>query len=191
MKALCDQGRTDFVRASLRPIWPRCAPPLRLRPPFGQLRDASLRQRGIDAVKRGVAALAGASADVPVQRGATAGAIPDGTYESTMTAADVKRARRGAGDVLYCRPADPPPTRHSRPDVSPLLHGSANGHTQAEHGRDVLRLIASRFGFATTGETLLPFSWSFDGRTLRFFDLPFHGGGYYGAVFTPLWTKTH
>jgi hypothetical protein len=47
-----------------------------------------------------------------------------------------------------------------------------------------------RVRFATTGETLLPLPWSFDGRTLRFFDLPFHGTGYWGAVFTPLWTKT-
>ncbi len=44
--------------------------------------------------------------------------------------------------------------------------------------------------FSTTTETLLPISWSARGRRLRFFDLPFHGGGYYGAMLSPPWTKT-
>jgi hypothetical protein len=118
----------------------------------------------------------------------TGGAIPNGTYTSTMTAADGRRAQIPAGDSFY----KTLPIRHRlviRGRSFILYDTFPDGHTEAnmEGSYTVYR---GKVRFSTTMEKLLPISWSFDGRTLRFFDLPFHGTGYYGAAFPPPWTKT-
>jgi TRAP-type C4-dicarboxylate transport system substrate-binding protein len=183
--ALCTRARTRFVHASAADL-------AQLRRAVASvLAAADRRTRGyaarIQAIKRRLAAPPQAPPTCPpLARGA--GALPDGTYESTMTAADVRRAKVPAGDVLY----DDLPIRHRlvvRGRTFVLYATSRNGRTQADM-EGTYSTYRGKIRFSTTGETLLPISWSLHGSTLRFFDLPFNGTGYYGALFSPVWTKT-
>jgi TRAP-type transport system periplasmic protein len=182
--ALCGRGRVRFVRstaADLAGIRSAVAS-------VGARGDAETRAfaRAIEQTKRRLAAPAQEVIPCPTVS-STAGAIPDGTYENTTTPADARRAKVAAVDM----PPAKLPIHHrlvirgrnfalystGRDGTSDLFEGTYSSY----HGK---------VRFASTGETLLPISWSLDGRTLRFFDLPFHGTGYWGAVLSPSWTKT-
>jgi TRAP-type C4-dicarboxylate transport system substrate-binding protein len=184
MAALCLRGRTRFVRASRAAL-----ESLRttVKPVLAAVNTETRGyETAIEQMKRHVAAPAQQPLACPSSR-RIAGAIPSGSYESTMTAADGRRARIPAGDSFY----KTVPARH-RLVISGrsfiLYETLSNGRTDAMEG--TYTVYRGKISFSTTMEKLLPFSWSFDGQTLRFFDLPFHGGGYYGAEFSPPWTKT-
>jgi TRAP-type C4-dicarboxylate transport system substrate-binding protein len=185
MAALCGRGSVRFVHSTTADL-------AAIRSAVASVRartDAETRAyaSAIERTKRRL--------DAPAQKlpacppvSSAGGAIPDGTYENTTTAADARRAKVPASDM--------PPAN------LPIHHRLViRGRRFALHsiGRDgTIDLFEGTYSsyhgkvrFETTGETLLPVPWSFDGRTLRFFDLPFHGTGYWGAVFSPPWTKTH
>jgi TRAP-type C4-dicarboxylate transport system substrate-binding protein len=182
--ALCGRGRVRFVRSPAADL-------AGIRSAVASVRaraDAETRDfaRAIEQTKLRLAAPAQEVLPCP-RVSSTAGAIPDGTYENTTTLADARRAKVSAVDL----PPANLPVHHrlvirgrnfalystGRGGKSDLFQGTYSSY----HGK---------VRFATTGETLLPLSWSLDGPTLRFFDLPFHGTGYWGAVFSPPWTKT-
>jgi TRAP-type C4-dicarboxylate transport system substrate-binding protein len=182
--ALCGRGVVRFVRSTADDL-------AAIRSAVASVRgraDAETRDYA-SAIERTKRSLDAPAQDLPSCQpvSSAAGAIPDGTYENTTTAADARRAKVLAADM----PPAKLPIRHrlvirgrhfalhsiGRDGTTDLFEGTYSSY----HGR---------VRFATTGETLLPLPWSFDGRTLRFFDLPFHGTGYWGAVFSPPWTKT-
>ena len=182
--ALCGRGVVHFVRSTAADL--------------AQIRSAvaSVRARAValtrdyaNAIERTKRRL-----DAPAQVlppctpvSSAAGAIPDGTYENTTTAADARRAKVLAVDM----PPAKLPIQHRL-----VIHGRHFAlHSIGHDGTtDVFEGTYSSYHgkvrFATTGETLLPLAWSFDGRTLRFHHLAFHGTGYWGAVLSPPWTKT-
>jgi TRAP-type C4-dicarboxylate transport system substrate-binding protein len=184
--ALCLRGQTRLVRA-------RAANLARLRslvaPILSSVDAQTLRyERSIQQMKTQLGAPPQPAPLCPRTR-SVAGAIPDGTYENTMTVADGHRAHIPASDPWYKQQL---PIRHRL-----VIHGQTfiiydlypDGRSRADM-EGSYSVFKDKLSFATTNEKLLPFSWSFDEHTLRFFDLPFHGGGYYGAEFAPVWTKT-
>ena len=114
--------------------------------------------------------------------------LPDGTYESTMTSAVVRRAQVPANDPLY----RVLPIRHTlvlRSGNFVLYDADNNGHREVGIS-GTYSIYRDRIIFvSSSGEDKLHFAWSFNGTTLRFLDLPYHGAGYYGATFTPAWTR--
>jgi TRAP-type C4-dicarboxylate transport system substrate-binding protein len=182
--ALCERGLVRFVRSTAADL-------AGIRSEVASVRagaDPETRDyaRAIEQTKRRLAAPA---QDVPPcpAVSSTAGAIPDGTYENTTTLADARRAKVPAVDL----PRASLPVHHRlviRGRNFALYSTGRNGKTDLFQG--TYSSYHGKVRFASTGETLLPLSWSFDGRTLRFFDLPFHSTGYWGAVFSPPWTKT-
>lgn len=182
--ALCGRGAVRFVRSTAADL-----ATIRSAVASVQARADAQTRDYANAIERTKHRLDAPAAELPACPSASsaAGAIPDGTYENTTTAADARRAKVLASDM----PPAKLPIRHrlvirgrhfalhsiGRDGTTDLFEGTYSSY----HGR---------VRFSTTGETLLPVPWSFDGRTLRFFDLPFHGTGYWGAVFTPPWTKT-
>jgi hypothetical protein len=114
----------------------------------------------------------------------SSGALPDGSYASTMTSVDVRRGGVPAGDPLYQQT----PIRHLlvlRSGHFWLYDTFPNGHTD-EGFSGTYSLYRNRIVFEGGGDKL---SWvySFDGRSLKFgdFGLP----GYYTAAFLPDWRK--
>jgi hypothetical protein len=155
------------------------------------LAHADATTRGDVAVVRRISTRLEARAEPPLTcpaASSTSGAIPDGTYVNVTTAADARRARIPRGDPLY----RDLPVRHTL-----VFRGRTfvQYHTRIRDGHREVGLEGTYSSYrgkvrlSTTGETLLPFAWSIHGRTLRFFDLPFDGTGYYGAEFTPPFTK--
>jgi len=183
--ALCLRGRTRLVRA-------RVADLARLRslvaPILNSVDAQTLRyERSIQQTKTQLSASPQPALVCPRTR-PVPGAIPDGTYENTMTAADGHRAHIPAGDPWYKQQF---PIRHRliiRGQTFIIFNLYPDGHSETDL-EGTYSVFKGKLRFATTNEKLLPISWSFDGRTLRFFDLPFHGGGYYGAELAPVWTK--
>jgi hypothetical protein len=183
--ALCLRGRTRLVRA-------RAADLVRLRslvaPILSSVDARTLRyERSILQTKTQLGAPPQPALFCPRTRPG-AGALPDGTYENTMTAADGHRAHIPAGDPWYKQHF---PIRHRlviRGQTFIIYNLYPDGHSDADL-EGTYSVFKGKLRFATTNEKLLPISWSFDGHTLRFFDLPFHGGGYYGAELAPVWTK--
>ena len=183
--ALCLRRRTRLVHATAADL-------ARVRslvaPLLGGV-DARTRryERAIEQLKARLGAPAEPALSCPRTR-SLAGAIPDGTYENTMTAADGQRAHIPAGDPWYKQPF---PVRHRlviRGRTFIVFNLYPDGHTEADM-EGTYSVFKGKLRFATTTEKLLPISWSIHGRTLRFFDLPLHGSGYYGAEFAPVWTK--
>jgi hypothetical protein len=112
-------------------------------------------------------------------------AIPDGVYTNTTTADDARRARIKADDPFYALL----PVRHRLVLKSGdfVIHDIfANG--QSEIGASgKYSVYRDRIIFQTREDTI-SFEWSLEGNALRFDDGG--KGGYYGAGFTPPWTKT-
>jgi hypothetical protein len=111
-------------------------------------------------------------------------AIP-GVYTNTTTADDARRARIPAGDRFYRHL----PTRHrlvlkSCDFVMYDLYPNGKTEIGASGTYSVYR---DRIIFKTDEDTI-PLAWSRKGDALRFDDGG--KGGYYGASFTPPWTKT-
>ncbi len=118
------------------------------------------------------------------ERSASA-AIPDGVYMNTTTADDARRARIPAGDPLYARL----PVRHRLVLTSGdfVIHDIfPNGQTEVG-ASGTYSVYRDRIIFRTPEDTI-PFEWSLEGNALKFDDGG--KGGYYGAGFTPPWTKT-
>lgn len=185
MAALCLRGHTRFVQVSARDLARFRAVTKRVRTSV----DETTRryERAVERIKRRVAAPPQRAPGCPPS-GSTVGAIPNGTYVSTMTAADGRRARIPAADPFY----RVLPIRHRlvvRGRSFVLYDGFPDGHTKVSL-EGTYTAYRGKVVFSTTTETLLPISWSVSGRDLRFFDLPFHGSGYYGAMFSPPWKRT-
>jgi TRAP-type C4-dicarboxylate transport system substrate-binding protein len=118
------------------------------------------------------------------ERSASAG-IPDGVYTNTTTADDARRARIQADDPFYALL----PVRHRLVLKSGdfVIHDiSPNGQTEIG-ASGTYSVYRDRIIFQTSEDTI-SFAWSLEGNALRFDDGG--KGGYYGAGFTPPWTKT-
>ncbi|MFZ1880346.1 MAG: TRAP transporter substrate-binding protein DctP [Gaiellaceae bacterium] len=186
MAAICLRGRTRFVHASAAALASLHATAM---PVLATVNGESRAyEAAVEQMKRQLAAPPQQALACPSRTSTAGGAIPSGTYENTMTAADGHRAQIPAGDSFY----KTLPIRHRlviRGRSFILYDTFPDGHTEANM-EGTYTVYRGKVRFSTTMEKLLPISWSFDGRTLRFFDLPFHGTGYYGAAFPPPWTKT-
>jgi TRAP-type C4-dicarboxylate transport system substrate-binding protein len=185
MKALCLRGHTRFVRASAAELAQLRAA---VQPVLASVDPETRRyEHAIEQIKQKLGAPPQEPPSCPPAE-PVAGAIPNGTYENTTTAADARRAHIRAGDPFYRHL----PTHHRlviRGTTFTLFDIWPSGHTQVEM-EGSYSVYRTKLQFKGTSETLLPISWSFHRKTLRFFDLPFHGTGYYGAEFAPTWTKT-
>jgi TRAP-type transport system periplasmic protein len=121
----------------------------------------------------------------PTGERCTSAEIRDGVYTNTTTADDARRARIPAGDRFYRHL----PTRHrlvlkSCDFVMYDLYPNGKTEIGASGTYSVYR---DRIIFKTDEDTI-PLAWSRKGDALRFDDGG--KGGYYGASFTPPWTKT-
>jgi TRAP-type C4-dicarboxylate transport system substrate-binding protein len=117
------------------------------------------------------------------ERSASA-AIRDGVYTNTTTADDARRARIQADDPFYAHL----PVRHrlvlkSRDFVMYDIFSDGRTEVGASGTYSVYR---DRIIFQTREDTF-SFEWSLEGNALKFDG---GKGGYYGAGFTPPWTKT-
>jgi hypothetical protein len=111
--------------------------------------------------------------------------IPDGVYTNTTTADDARRARIAAGKPFYRLL----PTRHRlvlKSGDFVMYDIFPNGQTQIG-ASGTYSVYRDRIIFQTREDTI-PFEWSLEGNALRLDDGG--RGGYYGAGFTPPWTKT-
>ena len=120
----------------------------------------------------------------PTRERSASAAIPNGVYTNTVTAVDARRAQIRAGDPFYRHL----PVRHRLV----LESNDFVLHATFPDGRSEIGLSGTysvyRDRIVFQGrEDKLTFGWSFDGKILRLDD---DGtGGYYGAGFTPPWTK--
>ncbi len=118
------------------------------------------------------------------ERSASA-ALSDGVYTNTTTADDARRARIPAGDPYYRLL----PARHRLVLKSGdfVIHDIfPNGQTEIG-ASGTYSVYRDRIIFQTR-EDKIPLRWSLEGNALKFDDGG--KGGYYGAGFTPPWTKT-
>lgn len=112
-------------------------------------------------------------------------AVLDGVYTNTTAADDARRARIPAGDPIYGLL----PLRHRlvlKSGDFVIYDISPNGQTEVG-ASGTYSVYRARISFQT-GEDKFTLGWSFEGNALRFDDGGM--GGYYGAGFTPPWTKT-
>ena len=111
-------------------------------------------------------------------------AIPNGVYTNTTTAADARRAQIRDGDPFYRNL----PVRHRLVLESNnfVLHDTFPDGRSEIGWSGTYSVYRDRIVFQGRDEKI-PFGWSFDGKILRFDDDG--NGGYYGASFTPPWTK--
>jgi TRAP-type C4-dicarboxylate transport system substrate-binding protein len=184
--ALCRRGRVRFVRATDRDQRQLHAA---VAPVLASL-DAETRSyvASIERLREALGAPAEPAPSCATAPQSTRGAIPNGTYENTMTRKDGRRARIPLNDPFYLDL----PIRHKLVITGRnyvLFDTLPDGHVEVSM-EGTYSAYRGRIVFSTAKEKLLPISWSFDGRTLRFTDLPFRGSGYYGAMFSPAWTKT-
>jgi TRAP-type transport system periplasmic protein len=158
-----------------------------LAPVYASLeQDARTRSflAAIERLRRSHPAARDALATCAAGHGPLGSLIPNGTYTAITTAADARRARIAAGDPLYRRL----PIRHRLVLDSGdyLLRDTERGGKRSTSA-GTYTVYRQRIVFVDPPDEL-PFEWTFDGRTLRFDD---HGkGGYFGAWFTPPWTKS-
>ena len=119
-------------------------------------------------------------------RDTTSGGVPNGTYTNTTTRADARRAGIAAGDPFY----EDLPTHHRLVLTSGafvMYDTFPDGHTEAAGLSGTYSVYRDRIVFQGAQDRVT-LGWSVKGKTLRFDD---DGkGGYYGAAFTPPWTKT-
>jgi TRAP-type C4-dicarboxylate transport system substrate-binding protein len=111
--------------------------------------------------------------------------IPDGVYTNTTTADDARRARIPAGNRFYGRL----PTRHRlvlKSGDFVMYDIFPNGQTEIG-ASGTYSVYRDRIIFHSGGDTI-SLEWSLEGDALKFDDGG--KGGYYGAGFTPPWTKT-
>jgi TRAP-type C4-dicarboxylate transport system substrate-binding protein len=111
--------------------------------------------------------------------------IPDGVYTNTTTADDARRARIPAGNPFYGLL----PVRHRlvlKSGDFVMYDIPSDGHTEVG-ASGKYSLYRDRIIFHSGGDTI-PLEWSLEGDALKFDDGG--EGGYYGASFTPPWTKT-
>lgn len=111
-------------------------------------------------------------------------AIPNGVYTNTATAADARRAQIGAGDPIY---GNLPIRNRLVLESNDFVLHNAFPDGRSEIGLSgTYSVYRDRIVFQSR-EDKIPFGWSFDGKILRLDD---DGeGGYFGAFFTPPWTK--
>jgi hypothetical protein len=112
-------------------------------------------------------------------------AIPDGVYTNTTTADDARRAGIPAGDPFYARL----PVRHRlvlKSGDFVMYDIFPNGQTEIG-ASGTYSVYRDRIIFRTSGDEIA-LEWSLEGNVLRFDDGG--KGGYYGAFFTPPWTRT-
>jgi TRAP-type C4-dicarboxylate transport system substrate-binding protein len=121
-------------------------------------------------------------APCPVRTTSKESSLLDGTYVTVTTAADARRARIPTGDPLYERL----PIRQRL-----ILDGGVFKVYYRERYENYVHagtytLYRDRIVLIDPPDRL-PFAWSFEGKTLTFDD---EGkGGYFGAFWTPPWTK--
>jgi TRAP-type C4-dicarboxylate transport system substrate-binding protein len=140
----------------------------------------------IEELRRNLPASRESGLQCSPSRETTSAEIPNGTYTNTTTRADALRAGIAAGDPIY----ENLPIRHrlvlSSGDFL-MSDTFLDGHTEAPGWSGRYSVYRDRIVFQGGGDRI-PLGWSFKGKTLRFDD---DGkGGYYGAAFTPPWTKT-
>ena len=137
----------------------------------------------IEEVRAGTSAAPDSIAPCPVRSTSKQSSLLDGTYVTVTTAANARRARIPAGDPLYKRL----PIRQRlvlRGGVFKLYWRERPGASYVHAG--TYTLYRDRIVLIDPPDRL-PFVWSFDGKTLTFDD---EGkGGYFGAFWTPPWTK--
>jgi hypothetical protein len=117
--------------------------------------------------------------------GSASAAIPDGVYTNTTTADDARRAGIAVGDPFYRLL----PVRHRLVLTSGdfvMYDLFPNGQTEIG-ASGTYSVYRDRITFLTPDDTI-SFAWSLEGSELRFDDGG--EGGYFGAGFTPPWTKT-
>jgi TRAP-type C4-dicarboxylate transport system substrate-binding protein len=117
--------------------------------------------------------------------GSASAAIPDGVYTNTTTADDARRAGIAVGDPFYRLL----PVRHRLVLTSGdfvMYDLFPNGQTEIG-ASGTYSVYRDRITFLTPDDTI-SFAWSLQGNELRFDDGG--EGGYFGAGFTPPWTKT-
>ena len=151
--ALCLRGRTRFVRGvGSGPRADSCGD--RPRAHLGRRRDTPLRARR-RADQTSARRAAAARADLPAAR-LERRRDPERACESTMTAADGRRAHIPAGAPVLPRPAD----RHRlviRGRTFDLFDGYPDGHTEVSM-EGTYTSYRGKVVFSTTTETLLPIS---------------------------------
>jgi TRAP-type transport system periplasmic protein len=186
LAALCSRGRARLVtatatdraqlRAAVAPVYADLDP------------QTSSDVAAIERIRTRIDARPEPAAPCSTRRAPTSGGIPNGTYTSTMTREDVRRAKIPPGDPLY---ADLP-IRHTLvvDGGNYVLYATYPNGRRESTMEGTYSVYRGKMFFVSGREKLLPFSWSFDGHTLRFTDLPFHGTGYYGAFFSSPLTKT-
>lgn len=112
------------------------------------------------------------------------GDLLNGTYTNMTTAEDARRAKFPAGDPIY----RVLPLRHRlvlESNDFVMYDVFADGHTEVGFS-GTYSVYRDRIVFRSP-EDEIPLRWSFEGKTLRFDD---DGkGGYFGAAFTPPFTK--
>jgi TRAP-type C4-dicarboxylate transport system substrate-binding protein len=171
--AVASPADLSQLRAAVAPVVARLA------------RDPASREalEKIEQVRASKPVAPDSIAPCPVASAPKESALLDGTYVHVTTAADARRARIASDDPLYKRL----PIRFRlvlKRGVYKVYDKERDGTHDVHAGtytlyRDRIVLIDST--------DRLPFAWSFDGKTLTFDD---EGkGGYFGAFWTPPWTK--
>jgi TRAP-type C4-dicarboxylate transport system substrate-binding protein len=180
--ALCDRGLTLAVAsdANLRALRAAVAPVV-----DSLSRDLTTRDtlEQIEEVRRQHPSAPDSNGPCPVRSTRKASHVLDGTYVHVITAADARRARVSPGDPLY---------KHLPIRSRLVLDGGVykiyqkeRAGTQEVHA-GTYTLYRDRIVLIDPPDRLT-YAWSFDGKTLTFDD---EGkGGYFGAFWTPPWTK--
>jgi hypothetical protein len=158
-----------------------------LAPVYADLhRDATTRSAldRIDALRSEAAAVREPAPSCALERRRSRGPIPDGVYTNTTTRRDAVRARIPPRDGLY----RDVPIRHRlvlRSGDFVVYDTPVNGRTEAAF-RGTYSVYRNRIVFRG-GPDVIPLGYAFDGTTLTFDDGG--KGGYFGARFTPPWTR--
>lgn len=180
--ALCDRGLTLAVaseadlgalRAAVAPVVDSLA------------RDSTTREAltKIEQVRTQHSSVPDSNGPCPVPGTPKASHVLDGTYVTVTTAADARRAGIAEDDPLY----EHLPIRQRLvldAGVFKRYQWERDGTTDVHAGR--YTVYRDRIEFVDPPDSL-PFAWSFDGKTLTFDDEG--NGGYFGAFWTPPWTK--
>ena len=180
MAALCDRGLTLAVasEADLAELRAAVAPVVAAIGHDETARDALRR---IDQIRGQDPSAPDSMAPCPARTPTTSGVL-DGTYVAVTTAADARRARIPSGDPLYTRL----PIRQRLV----LKGGIYKLYLRERYEQDVhagtYTLYRDRIVLIDPPDRI-PFAWKLEGKTLTLDD---EGkGGYFGAFWTPPWTK--
>lgn len=162
------------LREALAPVYQKLERDDQTRSFIARIRQ--LRQRTSDSAET--------LPSCPTGESSSSAAIPNGVYTNTTTAADARRAQIRPGDPFY----RDLPVRHRLVLESNdfVLHDTFPDGRSEIGWSGTYSVYRDRIVFQGR-EDKITFGWSFDGKILRLDD---DGeGGYYGAGFTPPWTK--